>query len=105
MIIKTNNSIDTRKAKKLRDSLGVLGQKVVLVPYGVNSIFITTENEELVIFVQQDKSPYGVDELDVVPGFDSVEECWEYAKTIVREAGLPEDCIYADVWEIQNNTI
>lgn len=100
VIIKTNSNAATEMAKKTREVLKRSGQDVVLVPHGVNAVFITFEREELVVLLQRDDEVLGVKDLDIATGFDSVAECKEYAKLVNIEAGLPEDNYDQDVWDI-----
>lgn len=102
MIIKTNTNEQTEKAKKLRDLLSSLGQDVVLVPYGVNELFITIQDDnELAVIVSNSEREFSFTELDLVTGFPSVADCRAYAEMIKNESGLSEDCIDAEVWEVE----
>jgi hypothetical protein len=104
MIIKTNSHSQTGKAKKVRDLLRCFdeGQDVVVVPHDVAEIFITIEDHELVVNLISSDDGYQPLEIDKVKYFDSVAECWEYARVIATEAGLSYDYIDADVWDLED---
>lgn len=100
MIIVTFSDEETLLAQKTRDLLTTMGRTVVLVPYGITGLHITIdENEgknELVVYACDDQQ-----DLDIARGFNSLQECRDYAKIVVAEAGLTEEDIDSDVWEVE----
>ena len=99
-VIKTNSDKETEMAKRTTNVLLSQGQEIVLVPYGVTGLYITIDNDELAIFLERTDNGFNPVELDRASGFNSVAECEEYARVVMKEAGLPEDCCDADVWEV-----
>lgn len=97
MIIKTFSDESTLLGQKTRDLLGTTGKRVVLVPDGVQELFITLEEEtnELVIYLTDGEGKF----LDIARGYESLEECWTYAMIVTTAADLPEENIAADVYE------
>lgn len=100
MIIKTNSSEQTALAQQFREEMRSIGQDVVLVPYSVNALLITKVDEQLVVI---SKHYVPVTEevmvLDVAKGFTTEDECWWYARLVVREAKLQEHIINIDIPE------
>jgi WD40 repeat protein len=39
----------------------------------------------------------------ITTGFDTVAECWDYAKCLAKGFDLDEDCISSDVFDIENH--
>jgi hypothetical protein len=104
MIIKTFSYQETETAIKVRDLIeSVAQQRVYLVPHGVENLFISIDekaNDNLIVYAAR-----GAEDLDIARGFDRVSDCWKYAKVIAKEAGLSEDDIDADVWEVDNSEV
>jgi hypothetical protein len=105
LIIKTKNHFQTGQAKKVRDLLRCFdeGQDVVVVPYDAKYLLITmddTDGNQLSVFIYDSED----DEMDIVKGFDSVQECIDYTKLVISEAGLPEDSYDRDVWEVEEES-
>jgi hypothetical protein len=98
MIIKTNSLEQIELAQKLRDLIKA-GTDVVLVPFSVTNLRITIEDDELVVISESDLGPFDFLELDTAKGFESLAECREYARIVIKEAGLPEDSYKFGVWE------
>jgi hypothetical protein len=96
MIIKTKSPKETKIAASLRDALRYAGVEVYLVPEGIDGFFITIDDErnELVVIASND-----TEDIDRVYGFNSVQECLNYAEFVAKEAGISKDNIYADVWD------
>ncbi|NRD81155.1 hypothetical protein HPT25_28085 [Bacillus sp. BRMEA1] len=103
LIIKTKTSEQTDLVKRLREVGRVTGQEIILVPHGVTDIWITIEdivnNPDYVVILQSSDNGYNCVDLDAVNGFNCLDECWEYARVVMKEAGLPEDSCDSDVWE------
>jgi PHP family Zn ribbon phosphoesterase len=100
MTIKTTSYHQTELAKKLREVIKATGTDVVLVPHGVTDLFITVEDDrELTVILQSSNHGYDCTDLDIVKGFDSIDECWQYARVVMTEAGLSNDSCDSDVWE------
>jgi hypothetical protein len=100
MIIKTKDDFQTGQAKKVRDLLKCFeeGQDVVVVPHSLNYISITIEEEKLAVKLFHCNELECI-EIDNITNFDSVNDCWEYARLVMSEAGLREEDCDADVWE------
>lgn len=104
MIIKTQTPEETKIVRKLRDFVQqATGERLHLVPFGVESMFVTvnlTEDQEkitdFVLYLENDSLDIGT-EVDEVSGFQTPEECWDYARVVAKEAGLSEDCIDSDI--------
>jgi hypothetical protein len=101
MIIKTNSHEQTELVQKLREVVKATGNDIVLVPHNVNYLYITIDKGELTVFLPLCNDRDEVRDLDVVKGFDSVAECWEYARIVMSEAGLPDDSCDACVWDAE----
>jgi PHP family Zn ribbon phosphoesterase len=93
MIIKTSSQEQTELVQKLREIVKAAGNDMVVVPNNVTDLFITVQIEGPVVILQCDLGPFGMLEVDIVKGFDSVQECWEYARLVTSEAGLSNDSI------------
>jgi hypothetical protein len=93
MIIKTSSDEQTELVQKLREIVKATGNDMVVVPYNVTDLFITVQIEGPVVILQCDLGPFGMLEVDIAKGFDSVQECWKYARLVTREAGLSNDSI------------
>lgn len=98
MIIEALSSETNGIARKARDFIqGISKERVYLVPHGLDGLFITfhEESEELTVFAE-DATSYV---LDSVQGFKDLDECWDYARIVAKEAGLSVDDIDADIFE------
>lgn len=102
VLIKTFSDQETKNAIKTRELLELITkQRVYIVPKGVSCLFISIDeknNNDLVVYVTRDGEE-GPTDLDIVRGFESITECWEYARVIAKESGLSDEDIDADVWE------
>lgn len=104
MIIKTFSNDETKVAAQLRDVLeSTTNKRHYIVPFGVSGLFVSFDDKEkdLVVYASRDVES-DVRDLDIARRFDSVADCWEYARVIAKEAGLSEDDIDGDVWEVEN---
>jgi hypothetical protein len=99
MIIKTNSSEQTELVQQLRKNIKAKGQDVVLVPYGVNALFITMVKNDPVVILKHYVGPDEAEDIDIAKGFDTLYECWQYARLVVSEAKLQEHIISTDIPE------
>lgn len=99
LIVNTQSESGTKIAQKQREVLNQSGQEMILVPFGVTSLFITVDDNQLVVYSQRDDESLGCMDLDIAKGFDSVDECWDYASVVMKQSGLPEESCDADVWD------
>jgi hypothetical protein len=96
MIIQTYTDYELDVAKAIRDSLKATGEHLVIIPHTSNYAFISTEdNGELIVAIEAEDGS----ELDVAKGFQSLDDCREYARLVGNYAGFPDENIDSDVYE------
>ena len=96
MIIQTYSDYELDIAKAIRDSLKATGEHLVIIPHTSNYAFISTEdNAELIVAIEAEDGS----ELDVAKGFQSLDDCREYARLVGKYAGFPDENIDSDVYE------
>jgi hypothetical protein len=102
MIIKALSSESNEIARKARNFIQEISkERVYLVPHGLDGLFITIDSKSKELTVIADNGT--ADDLDIVQGFNELEECWDYARIVAKEAGLSENNIDADIFE--DNTL
>jgi hypothetical protein len=103
MIIKTYSDQETKAVNEIYEDLcSKLGEKVVFIPHRLNAMWYTFDSseKELIVVLSDD-----AEDLAIIKGFYDVQSCKDFAKKVAAEAGLSEDCIDGDVWEVENSTI
>jgi len=98
MIIKALSSEENATARLARN-LAQLNSKepVPFIPYGIDGLFITSDEEtERLKVVASDEAG---NDLSVTYGFYNLQECWDYARVVAKEAGLPDAAIEADKFD------
>lgn len=98
MIIVTFTEKEFEIGQKTMDLYRSMDINAYVVPHDVTYLFISaTEEGELTVTLYSGEQ--GAEEIGVITGIPSVNDCWMYAKAVVGALDLPEENIDADIWE------
>lgn len=109
IIIRTNSEDgETKAAQAAREFFQTINPEmpVMIVPFEAQSCFITIDEDaedgnQLIVIIYNGEENFGSErEIDIARGFNSVEDCWKYARLVAKVAGFSEDNIDADVFDI-----